>query len=192
MKTAMVTAMGNEKTRDPAEILKRPYHRVIVPEEDGSFSALISEFSGCLAIGDSVAETYATLEEVAEGWLLAAIANSRPIPDPIEEPEYSGKLALRLPKSLHETAANAAERDDVSLNQYIVAAVAIYTGANEARRPMMVTSNTYNYFHLATLPGQPVLFMGAPSQSAIYASGIELTQPLRSVGCLKGSDNAGS
>jgi len=115
----------------PTEILKRPYHRVIVPEEDGAYSAMISEFPGCLAMGDSAAEAYATLEEVAEGWLLAAIANNQPIPEPDEEPEYSGKLALRLPKSLHAKAAHFALRDGVSLNAYICTAIAHYAGMTE-------------------------------------------------------------
>jgi antitoxin HicB len=172
-------AMEANQPITPTEILKRPYHRVIVPEEEGLYSALISEFPGCLAIGNTVTEAYIHLEEAAEGWLLAAIDNKRPIPEPIEDPEYSGKLALRLPKSLHETAANAAERDGVSLNQYIVTAIAKYTGEQVAKKPVLLTATTYNFFHLATLPGQPVMFVG--SSQPVFASGVEWTKPIKSL-----------
>jgi len=33
--------------------------------------------------------------------------------------EYSGRILLRIPKSLHGTLIYAAKRDGVSLNQYI-------------------------------------------------------------------------
>jgi predicted RNase H-like HicB family nuclease len=147
MNTATVTVMGTEKSLSPAEILKQPYHRVIVPEEDGSYSAVISEFPGCIAVGETAAEAFATLEEVAEGWLLAAIAHHQSIPEPIEEPEYSGKLVLRLPKSLHAKSAVAAERDGVSLNQFIVTALAMQIGAVEAIKPAAREWVTYNVTH---------------------------------------------
>ena len=34
------------------------------------------------------------------------------------EQEFSGKILLRLPKSLHKELAKAAKKEDVSLNQY--------------------------------------------------------------------------
>lgn len=34
--------------------------------------------------------------------------------------EYSGKLNIRIPKSLHKRLAEAAKLDNVSLNQYIL------------------------------------------------------------------------
>jgi predicted HicB family RNase H-like nuclease len=37
---------------------------------------------------------------------------------------YSGKFALRLPKSLHRQLAEGAVRDGVSLNQYLVTLLA--------------------------------------------------------------------
>lgn len=34
--------------------------------------------------------------------------------------DYSGRLLLRMPKTLHQRLAEAAEKEGVSLNQYIV------------------------------------------------------------------------
>ena len=37
---------------------------------------------------------------------------------------YSGRLLLRMPRSLHEELARASDRDGVSLNQFITSALA--------------------------------------------------------------------
>ena len=37
-----------------------------------------------------------------------------------EEMEYSGKISLRLPRTLHKELSAAAKREGVSLNQYAV------------------------------------------------------------------------
>jgi RNA polymerase sigma factor (sigma-70 family) len=54
---------------------------------------------------------------------------------PAEEPRkkesrHSGRLLLRMPQSLHEELAASAEREDVSLNQYITNALASTVGWN--------------------------------------------------------------
>jgi antitoxin HicB len=110
-------------------ILSRPYARAIFPEEDGSYRGEILEFPGCISVGDTAAEALTSLEEIAESWLLSAIENRRPIPQPIDAPDgFSGKLMLRLPRTLHKKAAWTAERDGVSLNQFINACVAERVG----------------------------------------------------------------
>jgi len=42
----------------------------------------------------------------------------RPVPEPITA-DYSGQLRLRMPKSLHQTLAEKAKEEKISLNQYI-------------------------------------------------------------------------
>jgi antitoxin HicB len=121
-------ALNNERTLDPAAYLKRPYSRLVVPETDGSFRAEILEFPGCIATADTAAEALSLLEDVAASWLEATLAKGQPVPEPMEETEFSGKLVLRLPKSLHRKAAQAAKRDGVSLNQLIVSSLAEHIG----------------------------------------------------------------
>lgn len=114
----------------PMEILKRPYSRVVVPEPDGSYRAHIAEFPGCIASGSTPAEAYASLERVAESWLELTLDKGQPIPDPLDSAEgYSGRIVLRMPKSLHAKAAFAAKNESVSLNQFIVSSVAEMVGA---------------------------------------------------------------
>src|ERR1700722_9114638 len=78
--------------------LKRPYARMVLPEPDGSFRGEILEFPGCIATGDTPAEALSSLEEVAKGWLAAAMAHAQNIPEPVEAGGFSGKMVLRLPK----------------------------------------------------------------------------------------------
>ncbi len=108
--------------------LKKPYTRILIPETDGTFRGEILEFPGCIATGDTPAEALSALEDTAGAWLAAALANGQTIPAPIEANDFSGGLALRLPRSLHKKAARMAERDGVSLNQLVVASVAEYVG----------------------------------------------------------------
>lgn len=39
---------------------------------------------------------------------------------PIEEIEYSGKISLRVPKTLHKDLVQNAKQERISLNQYIL------------------------------------------------------------------------
>lgn len=153
------------------EILKRPYHRVIVPDEDGSFFAEISEFPGCFATGDSAVEALESLERVAEGWLGDAIAAGQDIPEPEFESEYSGKLVLRLPKSLHAHVAHAASRDGVSLNAYLCTGIAHYTGLSEASRtPTSVVNLMTGPNYVTATNVQQNLFVGSSANTATYSS----------------------
>jgi len=116
----------------PEDFLTRPYTRVLIPDaESGTFAAMIPEFPGCISQGDSPDEAYTRLHDAALAWIEAAQDLDQPIPDPQEENSYSGKFALRMPASLHKDAAEAAERDGTSLNQFVVAAIAERIGANK-------------------------------------------------------------
>jgi predicted HicB family RNase H-like nuclease len=88
------------------------------------------EFPGCVAQGDTISEAHERLEQAAEDWIRVALDLGQDIPPPAEEQTYSGRILVRLPKSLHRRAAEAAGVDGTSLNQFIVAAVAERVGAS--------------------------------------------------------------
>lgn len=112
------------------EYLSKPYSRVITPDaETGTFTAQIAEFPGCIAEGNTAAEAYTRLEVAAEAWLEAAIEFGQPIPEPLASQTASGKVLLRLPKTLHKQSVDLAAREGVSLNQFLVYAVAENVGA---------------------------------------------------------------
>ena len=64
------------------KILARPYSRVLIPEEDGGYSAHMLEFKGCFAEGDTAEEAIQNLESAAESWLLACLDLGQLIPEP--------------------------------------------------------------------------------------------------------------
>jgi predicted RNase H-like HicB family nuclease len=117
--------------KTPTEYLREPYSRVLVPDEGGGYSAEILEFPGCFAEGETADEAMQALEHAAESWIQAALDQGQDIPQPFLNQGYGGKVALRLPRSLHRRAAQFAERDGTSLNQFLVSAIAVRVGAEE-------------------------------------------------------------
>jgi len=124
-----IKAMG-KTIKSPEEYLKEPYSRVLIPdEESGTYTAVILEFPGCIAQGDTPQEAYEHLENAAKYWIEAALDLNQEIPSPSQSLSFGGKILLRLPKSLHRQLALIAGREGVSLNQFIVSALAEKVGA---------------------------------------------------------------
>ena len=106
------------------EYLDQPYH-----DPDGYYVAEVVELPGCMSDGDTEAEALANLTEAMTAWLEAMLLTGQPVPAPLDETTYGGKYALRMPKSLHERLAKQAEREGVSLNQWLVTLLAQGSGA---------------------------------------------------------------
>jgi len=68
----------------------------------------------------------------------SAKQEGRDVPDPKSQQSYSGRLLLRMPQTLHAELARAAERERVSLNQFITdalsGALSWRSGARETPR----------------------------------------------------------
>ncbi|MCD5406261.1 MAG: toxin-antitoxin system HicB family antitoxin [Desulfotomaculum sp.] len=45
-----------------------------------------------------------------------------------QQPAFSGKFTLRIPKSLHGILAKQAEQEDISLNQYLLSLISFNLG----------------------------------------------------------------
>jgi predicted RNase H-like HicB family nuclease len=153
-----------------AEYLKRPYARLVLPDTDGSFAAEIFEFPGCVAVGATPAEALANLDEVAVDWIDAAIEQGQEIPEPFDSASYSGKLVLRMAKSLHKRAAQTAEHEGISLNQFINNCVAEQVGIRA--RPIIASTPAQavtNFNFQAIGIGAPVLLMAPASPSPMQS-----------------------
>ncbi len=75
---------------------------------------------GCVGQGDTIEEALNELEMNEEEWLKTAEEFEIPIPPiPIEEQNYSGKFTVRLSPYVHQTAAELAKNQGISLNQYV-------------------------------------------------------------------------
>ncbi|HOW50992.1 MAG TPA: toxin-antitoxin system HicB family antitoxin [bacterium] len=101
-----------------------PYTRELVQGEDG-WVAKIKELPGCLSQGDTAEEALKMIDDAMAGWLEVALESGDeiPLPESMQE-NYSGRFALRMPKTLHKELAVQAAAEGVSLNTFIVTALA--------------------------------------------------------------------
>jgi predicted RNase H-like HicB family nuclease len=102
------------------DYLNLQYPVTLYPDPEGGYVAQIKDLPGCLTQGETLEEAIANINEARELWIETAYESGDDIPLPSTDDTYSGKLLLRMPKSLHRPLAEKADRENVSLNQYIV------------------------------------------------------------------------
>ena len=103
------------------EYMKLPYRIELIPDADeGGFVVTFPDLPGCLSSGETVEEACRNAEDAKYEWLMAAIEEDMPIPEPDSIEDYSGQFKLRLPRSLHRQLALQSKREGVSMNQYCV------------------------------------------------------------------------
>ena len=88
-----------------------------------AWTATVEELPGCEAHGATPAIAAAAVQEAVARWLDEARAEGREIPPPGAAASHSGRLLVRMPRSLHAELTRASEREGTSLNAYIVAAL---------------------------------------------------------------------
>lgn len=96
-----------------------------IVEDDGEtyYRVTIPKLPGLIAYGDSIEEGLNELEEAKKAWFSSCIRRNVKVPEPVQK-QYSGKLLVRMPKSLHAQLAEEAEEENVSLNSFIVSKLA--------------------------------------------------------------------
>lgn len=133
-------------TLDDYLSLEYPFNVLVDP--DGGYVIEFPDLKGCLTQADTLDEVAPMAAEARALWIEAAYEHGINIPLPSYPEDYSGKFVLRLPRSLHRRLAESAEREGVSLNQYVVmllsggdaeqritrAVEALARGANDADR----------------------------------------------------------
>lgn len=80
-----------------------------------------STLNGCVGQGETPDEATCELAANEQIWLEIAQEEGIPIPEiPIFTPTtYSGKFTVRIAPKLHEEASKCAEKQGISLNQYV-------------------------------------------------------------------------
>jgi antitoxin HicB len=108
-----------------------PYHITLVQDEDGAERGWVAspeELPGCSSRGETAEEALKGLREEMARWISSALREGRDIPEPRSATSHSGRLLLRMPRTLHAALTKAAERESVSLNQFINDALASAVG----------------------------------------------------------------
>ena len=103
------------------ELMALPYRKVITGDADEGYLATIPDLPGCMTAGETEAEALELLHDAMRGWLESNIERGLPIPEPGAASTYSGKLLVRMPKSLHRRLIERADDEGVSANQLVVA-----------------------------------------------------------------------
>lgn len=100
-----------------------PYTVEVRKTEEGYFAKIL-ELPGCMTWADTFEELGPMIEDAKAGWIEDALEDGDPVPEQREERDYSGKVNLRMPKSLHRDLARRAEREGTSLNQVMITTLA--------------------------------------------------------------------
>lgn len=111
-----------------------PYTRELIPEASGIWFVSIKELPNCMSQGNTPEEALRNINDAMYGWIKVELEDGEPIPEPRDEEEYSGKFNTRVPKSLHRKLVETADREGVSLNQWINTALAEAIGSSAANK----------------------------------------------------------
>jgi len=96
---------------------------------DEYFEGTVRELPDVRTYGENYDEAYQLVVDTISTAAELYEESNRSFPSPLTKKEsYSGRVTLRLPKSLHASVTQSAEYEGVSINSYIVSILAEYTG----------------------------------------------------------------
>lgn len=127
--------MSNNKLKDINYYMSLDYTVVInkVKDEDKPYYyGKIAELDGCHTTADTAEELLKELEEVKKDYIEIKLEYGDPIPEPNDMP--SGKIVVRMPKTLHWRLAGEAKQEGVSLNQYMIYKLSQSIGEEKTRK----------------------------------------------------------
>ncbi|HZU75814.1 MAG TPA: toxin-antitoxin system HicB family antitoxin [Dehalococcoidia bacterium] len=115
----MATKISSRKPLQHYLGLQYPFN--VIADEDGGYVVLFPDLPGCMTQIEDIAELAEMTEDARRLWIETEYERGVEIPEPSYPEKYSGKFNLRIPRSLHHRLAESAEREGVSLNQYVTA-----------------------------------------------------------------------
>src|SRR5438067_4336204 len=107
--------MQTTEHRTVGEYLAREYPFYVIADPAGGYVIDFPDLPGCMTQVDSIGEVGAMADEIRTLWIETAYEIGEDIPPPSYPEEYSGKFNVRLPRSLHRSLVESAEREGVSL-----------------------------------------------------------------------------
>lgn len=119
---------------------------VFFSEEDEGFIAIAPDLPGCSAFGETQAEALIELQSAIEAWISAASKAGNLVPEPSlrSSPNLpSGKVLLRLPKTLHARLNQKARTESVSLNTCLIMLLSEMIGSREETSKASSITTTY-------------------------------------------------
>jgi predicted HicB family RNase H-like nuclease len=113
------------------------------------------------------------IQDAMRLWIETTIEQGLPIPEPRPLEVYSGRFVTRIPKSLHRELAEAAERDNVSLNAFVNVALAKAVKAPPNHDTKLVNEALSINDDKENLPHPQWPKLSHPARRAMMAAGLK-------------------
>jgi predicted RNase H-like HicB family nuclease len=105
--------------------------KLVTLDEGEHFEAVVAELPDLVEYGETYDEAYSLAVESIQALQADAEEQGRTFPPPMPShavSEHSGRVTLRMAKTLHASATKLAALDGISLNSWIVEAIAFRVG----------------------------------------------------------------
>ena len=146
---------------------------IFYSDEDEGFIALAPDLPGCSAFGATRADAANEIQGAICAWIEAAEKAGNPIPEPSKkgvDTLPSGKILLRLPRTLHGQLIEQAQREGTSLNQFLVYVITSNTTAQlvatAVTDKLMAAASTANLNTMTSLVGGGLATLTAANMRA--------------------------
>lgn len=109
-------------------------------DDESVFVARVGEFPDVIMYGDTRDEAISLVHDSLTTLIKMSVRMGHALPTPLstDEVSYSGRITLRMGKSLHRKIAHQADIQGISLNQYIVERIAEESGRDQASHHMLL------------------------------------------------------
>lgn len=117
--------------------------KLVTLEEGEHFEAVVAELPDLVEYGETYDQAYSLAIDSISTLREAALEQGRAFPEPMPSQaleEFSGRVTLRMSKSLHASVSKLADREAVSLNSWIVEAISARAGAGVS---ILAVENAY-------------------------------------------------
>ena len=111
-------------------------------DDEEYWIAEILDLPGCMSDGLTPDEALNSLDDAKLAWIESQLDHGHEVPEPSDVDSFSGRLLVRMPKSLHRRLSYEAKRDDSSLNQYIISLIAAGSSSKEQIDGLRATIKT--------------------------------------------------
>lgn len=127
--------MSRVQAREVGAYLELPYAIELVQDrdEDGAYGwvAEVEELPGCISQGATPEEAVSRIKDAMEGWISVALEDGTEIPQPRALGRFSGKFVVRVPQRIHADLVRSAQKEGVSLNQFVSTTLARSLGRKD-------------------------------------------------------------
>lgn len=144
--------------------------KLVTLEEGKYFEAVVAELPDLVEYGENYDQAYSLAVDSIVTLREAALEQGRAFPGPIPSQalsEFSGRVTLRMSKSLHASVSKMADHEGVSLNSWIVEAISARVGAGVSGSAL---ESKYQIYGVSAEKAMTMTVIGMLSQSTSWKS----------------------